>query len=120
MVRIVKLTFQEDKIADFLNNFNEVKHQIRSFDGNQFLELLSALRFLRWENVTYSGVSTAVGYLGYIGNIDRIDFSFTPAVATNQFFQYSRMKALGNLNFSGSTTILNIFEMVNVFNISLI
>jgi heme-degrading monooxygenase HmoA len=39
LVRIVKLTFQEDKIADFLNNFNEVKHQIRSFDGNEFLEL---------------------------------------------------------------------------------
>ena len=39
LVRIVKLTFQEDKIADFLNNFNEIKHQIRSFEGNEFLEL---------------------------------------------------------------------------------
>ncbi|WP_396181849.1 putative quinol monooxygenase [Flavobacterium sp.] len=39
LVRIVKLTFQEDKIAAFLNNFNEVKHQIRSFEGNEFLEL---------------------------------------------------------------------------------
>jgi heme-degrading monooxygenase HmoA len=39
LVRIVKLTFQEDKIVDFLNNFNEVKHLIRSFDGNEFLEL---------------------------------------------------------------------------------
>lgn len=39
LVRIVKLTFQEDKIADFLNNFNEIKHQIRNFEGNEFLEL---------------------------------------------------------------------------------
>ena len=39
LVRIVKLTFQEDKIADFLKNFNEIKYQIRSFEGNEFLEL---------------------------------------------------------------------------------
>jgi heme-degrading monooxygenase HmoA len=39
LVRIVKLTFQEDKIAAFLENFNEIKHQIRSFEGNEFLEL---------------------------------------------------------------------------------
>lgn len=38
-VRIVKLTFKEDKIAAFLENFNEIKHQIRSFEGNEFLEL---------------------------------------------------------------------------------
>ncbi len=39
LVRIVKLTFQEDKIVDFLKNFNEIKHQIRGFEGNEFLEL---------------------------------------------------------------------------------
>ena len=39
LVRIVKLTFQEDKIADFLANFEEIKHQIRNFEGNEFLEL---------------------------------------------------------------------------------
>jgi heme-degrading monooxygenase HmoA len=39
LVRIVKLTFHEDKIDAFLNNFNEVKQQIRSFEGNEFLEL---------------------------------------------------------------------------------
>ena len=38
-VRIVKLTFQEDKIPDFLANFEEIKHQIRNFEGNKFLEL---------------------------------------------------------------------------------
>lgn len=38
-VRIVKLTFQEDKIEAFLANFEEIKHQIRNFEGNMFLEL---------------------------------------------------------------------------------
>jgi hypothetical protein len=37
-VRIVKLTFQEDKIDAFLSNFEEIKHQIRNFEGNEFLE----------------------------------------------------------------------------------
>jgi len=38
-IRIVKMRFHEDKIAAFLANFETVKHHIRSFDGNQFLEL---------------------------------------------------------------------------------
>lgn len=38
-VRIVKMRFQEDKIIAFLENFHQVKHQIREFEGNQFLEL---------------------------------------------------------------------------------
>lgn len=38
-VRIVKMRFQEDKITLFLENFEEVKHHIRGFEGNQFLEL---------------------------------------------------------------------------------
>ena len=38
-VRIVKLTFLEDKIEAFLTNFDAIKHQIRNFEGNEFLEL---------------------------------------------------------------------------------
>jgi heme-degrading monooxygenase HmoA len=38
-VRIVKMRFHEDKIEAFLNNFEEVKHHIRNFEGNRFLEL---------------------------------------------------------------------------------
>ena len=38
-IRIVKLRFHEDKIEAFLNNFEEVKQQIRNFEGNLFLEL---------------------------------------------------------------------------------
>jgi len=38
-VRIVKMSFHEDKIDDFLVNFHEVKDKIRNFEGNNFLEL---------------------------------------------------------------------------------
>lgn len=39
LVRIVKMRFQEDKIAAFLANFEENKDKIRGFEGNLFLEL---------------------------------------------------------------------------------
>ena len=38
-VRIVKMSFQEEKVEAFLNNFEEVKQHIRNFPGNRFLEL---------------------------------------------------------------------------------
>lgn len=38
-VRIVKLRFHEENITPFLENFEEVKHQIRGFEGNLLLEL---------------------------------------------------------------------------------
>ena len=38
-VRIVKMSFQEDKVETFLNNFNENKAAIRSFEGCKLLEL---------------------------------------------------------------------------------
>lgn len=37
--RIVKMEFQEDKIASFLANFEAVKHNIRDFKGCLHLEL---------------------------------------------------------------------------------
>jgi quinol monooxygenase YgiN len=39
LVRIVKLNIQKDKIEAFLKSFDNIKNQIRSFEGNQFLEL---------------------------------------------------------------------------------
>jgi len=39
LVRIVKLSLQEDKIEEFLANFNNQKISIRNFPGCQFLEL---------------------------------------------------------------------------------
>ena len=38
-VRIVKMSFHEDKIDAFLSNFEAIKHHIRNFPGNRFLEL---------------------------------------------------------------------------------
>ncbi len=38
--RIVKLSFQPDKVATFLHNFEENKAQIRAFPGCHHLELL--------------------------------------------------------------------------------
>ena len=39
LVRIVKMTFEENKIQDFLANFNAVKERIIRFDGCELLEL---------------------------------------------------------------------------------
>jgi len=38
-VRIVKMSFHDDKVEAFLDNFHEVKEHIRNFPGNRFLEL---------------------------------------------------------------------------------
>lgn len=39
LVRIVKMSFQNDKIEEFLANFEANKSKIRRFKGCQFLEL---------------------------------------------------------------------------------
>lgn len=39
LVRIVKLSFQSEKIEEFLTNFEENKLKIRQFKGCEFLEL---------------------------------------------------------------------------------
>ena len=38
--RLVKLTFQIEKVADFQQIFEESKDKIRAFDGNGGVELL--------------------------------------------------------------------------------
>lgn len=38
-IRIVKMSFHEEKIPVFLEHFHTVKDQIRSYPGNNFLEL---------------------------------------------------------------------------------
>jgi len=39
LVRLVKMSFQPEKIAEFLANFEVNKTKIRAFDGCSFLEL---------------------------------------------------------------------------------
>ena len=38
-VRIVKMSFHEDKISNFLENFEVIKDKIRNVPGNRLLEL---------------------------------------------------------------------------------
>lgn len=49
--RIVKLTFQEALVPDFLAIFEESKDEIRAFDGNLHLELL---RDVKDKNVLFT------------------------------------------------------------------
>ena len=41
LTRIVRMTFQPEKLDDFQAIFNQSKHHIRAFPGNHHLELLS-------------------------------------------------------------------------------
>ena len=43
LIRIVRMTFREDKVDDFLEIFNNSKNKIRHFEGCHFLELLRDL-----------------------------------------------------------------------------
>lgn len=40
LIRIVRMTFQEDKLADFHSIFDRSKQRIRTFYGNHQLDLL--------------------------------------------------------------------------------
>ncbi|MFY0654473.1 MAG: antibiotic biosynthesis monooxygenase [Cyclobacteriaceae bacterium] len=57
IVRIVRMTFREDSINDFLELFGEIKMHIASVDGCLVLELLSDIHhpnvfttYSHWEN----------------------------------------------------------------------
>lgn len=45
IIRIVKMTFEKDKVADFLEIFNSSKQLIRNMDGCTHLELLNDINF---------------------------------------------------------------------------
>lgn len=40
LIRYVKMTFQEEKVSDFLEIFETSKEQIRAMEGCQYLELM--------------------------------------------------------------------------------
>jgi quinol monooxygenase YgiN len=44
IIRIVKLSFQEDKLADFLAHFENVKREVASFPGCHGMRLLQDLK----------------------------------------------------------------------------
>jgi heme-degrading monooxygenase HmoA len=39
LTRVVRMTFREDAVGDFLNNFNTHKEKIRNFPGCRHLEI---------------------------------------------------------------------------------
>ena len=43
LIRLVRMTFQKDKLPDFHAIFDRSKHRIRAFPGNRHLELLRDL-----------------------------------------------------------------------------
>lgn len=45
LIRIVRMTFHEEKVENFLAIFNASKHRIRHFEGCQHLELLQDKNF---------------------------------------------------------------------------
>lgn len=53
ITRIVKLTFQEDKISDFLSFFDTIKHQVNTFPGCHGMKLLQNIHH-PWIVMTYS------------------------------------------------------------------
>lgn len=57
MIRIVKLHFQDDKIADFLTFFETVKFKVNEFPGCQGMKLLQdidnpsiVMTYSHWDN----------------------------------------------------------------------
>lgn len=58
IVRIVKMTFQPERVKDFLENFDANKSKIRGFEGCEHLELLKEegredvyFTYSYWQNV---------------------------------------------------------------------
>ena len=57
LIRIVRMTFQVNKVGEFLEIFNRSKHQIRAFEGCLHLEFLQdknapniMLTYSHWES----------------------------------------------------------------------
>lgn len=62
ITRIVKMTFQKEKINDFLDIFNSGKNTIRAFEGCLHLELLNDIQhpdifftYSKWKSDEYLG-----------------------------------------------------------------
>ncbi len=63
LTRIVKMTFQPDKVDDFVGLFNEMKEQIASFEGCKELHLMRSVSedhvmftISKWDNEQHLNV----------------------------------------------------------------
>lgn len=84
-IRIVKLRFHEENISAFLENFNQIKEQIRSFEGNQFLELYQDkndhrifFTYSYWETETHLEAYRNSDFFNSIWNYTKTLFSDKP------------------------------------------
>lgn len=54
LIRVVRMTFQEDKVQDFLDNFKANKEKIRNFPGCHYLEL--------WQDKNFKNIFMTYSY----------------------------------------------------------
>lgn len=83
---------------------------------NNYFDSLTSLRYLRWDNITYTSMSQAVSFMSNIGNVDSLNFTFNPAtpIAADYFFAYGRFKKLGNLDFSTLVSLTNFMYTASI------
>lgn len=60
LIRVVRMTFQADRVSDFLEIFEQSKAKIRAFEGCRHLELLQDwdkenvfMTYSHWENADF-------------------------------------------------------------------
>lgn len=96
IVRIVQMTFREDKIADFTALFDERKERIRNFEGCQHLEL--------WQDAHHSNIFFTYSMWDSEAHLDKYRFS--------EFFKdtWSHTKAL----FAGKPQAWSVLQKVIV------
>lgn len=63
IIRIVKMTFKEDRIETFLENFNANKEKIRAVEGCEHLELL--------QDVNKENIFFTYSYWQSVGDLDQ-------------------------------------------------
>ena len=95
------MRFHEDKIEAFLNNFEEVKHHIRNFEGNRFLELYQDKNDKRIFFAQLLGMSDNISFnLAHEGyNVTK----YVPYAPVKKVLPYLIRRAEENTSMAGQT-----------------
>jgi hypothetical protein len=82
-------------------------------NSNSYLTNLASLRSLRWDNVTSTGVTQCLNYLNYLGNIDKMDFTFNTSagIAANYFFYLCKVRSFGNISLPNAGTLISFLNL---------
>jgi hypothetical protein len=94
--------------APYLQRLQIFKATI-SGNNNSYMTSLVSLRSLRWDNVTSTGVSQCLNYMNYLGNIDKMDFTFNTSagIAADYFLYINSVRAFGNISIPNASTLSN-------------